>query len=155
MRRSLCSILTLIVLSLVAATPARAQVVTAPTRAEFQHPDADYAVTGTYHLDFYQCASLTPAGLCQGRAAVPFSSGADIPKAAVTGNATLRTANFSGGAVPGVLQSMPIGVAFVSTVIAVGDGTIGGQGQSAPSVDSNAFFARGRTPASPTATAVR
>lgn len=141
--------------SIGAATPAFAQTVIGPTRILFVHPDAELAVTGAYHVDFFQCASVSSTGACVSQAASPFQ-GADVMKAAVV---TLSPPDASGAnrqiamnaaPVSGVLGSMPAGVPFVGTLQAVGDPNAGGTGASARSAASNPFFAAGKTPASPT-----
>ena len=68
---------------LLAAVPASAQVVVAPASMTFTHAAADFNVTASYRLEFFQCSSLN-AGACVGRAATPFQAGASVPKSAVT-----------------------------------------------------------------------
>lgn len=140
---------------------AQAQVVVGPSSAVFSHPDDQYAITATYHLDFYQCASVTvdaanPQGICIGQAAAPFQSGADVPKSAVTGDAQNRTVNLRTSSANGVLTAMPVGVGFVTKIKAVADATIAGvAGTSAPSPESNPFFSQARTPAAPGNASIR
>jgi len=134
---------------------ASAQVTIAPTQASFVHADVDFNATAAYRLDFYACTSVTQAGLCVGRSSTPFQTAGQVLKSAVSGSATARTFPMS-ALTPAVLPSMPIGVAFVSTIIAIGDTAVPGVvGNSPPSADSNAFFAQGRTPASPAALSIR
>jgi hypothetical protein len=72
------------------ATMLQAQVVTSPSGLTFLHPDTDFAVTASYRLEFFQCASLV-AGVCQGRAASPFQTVTSIPKTIVTGTSAPDT----------------------------------------------------------------
>ncbi len=131
------------------ANVVQAQVVTAPTSLTFPHPDTEYAITLRYHFDFFQCASVSLAGACVGRAATPFQAGFDVPKTQVTGAATTRTINLTIPPPSTFLASMPGGTAFVAAVLAVGDPATGGTGSSARSGDSAPFFTQGRVPAVP------
>lgn len=153
-------ILTLVLLALPLAS--HAQVIIAPTAATFSHPDAEFAVTGSYRLEFYQCNSVTPPdatnpnGTCVGRAAAPFQTATDVPKSAVTGNASARSFSLTTAPVNGVLSSMPAGVGFVSAIRAVADPAIPGvAGVSASAGDSNPFFSSARTPAVPGRASIR
>lgn len=148
--------LALFTLSVLAvATVARAQAVIAPSKLLFKSTDADLGLTAAYHVDFYQCASVSSDGACVGQAASPFQ-GADVAKAAVvtlsppdTSGANRQIA-MSAAPVSGVLAAMPAGVPFVGTLVAVSDPNAGGVGVSTRSAPSNPFFAQGKTPASPT-----
>lgn len=135
---------------------AEAQIVTAPTDATFAHPDADFAITSGYRMEFFQCSSVTPGPppVCVGRASQPFQTTGTVPKTLVTGPATAR--HFLFADVQGApLASLPVAFGFVSALVAVGDTSAGGSGESQRSGDSNPFFARGRNPATPTGLTVR
>jgi hypothetical protein len=142
------------------AGSASAQTVIGPTKLEFTHSDADLTLTGTYHLDFFQCASITPAvppatqPTCNGQATTP-SQSSDVPKASVTtlsppDGAANRSISLTAPPANGNLAALPAGVPFVSTIIAVADPNVGGSGQSPRSAASNPFFSAGKTPAQPT-----
>lgn len=150
------NVLVAVGLAVLVPTLAAAQVVVGPSTALFSHSDEQYAITATYHFDFYQCASVTvdatnPQGVCVGKAASPFQAGADVAKASVAGSAANRSVNLRTVATTnGVLMAMPIGVGFVTAVTAIADTTIPGvAGSSPPSTDSNPFFGQARTPAAP------
>lgn len=145
---------TLAIAFLLFALPASAQVVISPTGVTFTHTATDFAVTASYREEFFQCGSLT-GGVCTGRAAAPFQTGTLIPKAAVTGTAPTRNFLFSSIPVGSPLPSLPAGVPFVTTLVAIGDPNVGGVGESGRSSDSSPFFAQGRTPAAPTNVAVQ
>jgi len=136
------------------AVPATAQVVIAPTGTTFNHPTTEFNRTASYREEFFQCASVT-AGVCTGRAAAPFQTGVLIPKAAITGTAPSRTFLFTSIPSGNPLPSLPAGVGFVATIVAIGDPNAGATGESARSGDSNPFFAQGTTPASPTSVVVQ
>lgn len=138
----------LLVAFLMSAVYAEAQVVVAPTGVTFTHSATEFNRTASYREEFFQCTSVT-AGVCTGRAAAPFQTGVLIPKAAVTGTAP-RAFLFSSIPAGSPLPSLPAGVGFVSTLVAIGDPNAGATGESARSGDSNPFFAQGVTPASPT-----
>lgn len=123
-----------------------------PNALTFQHPDADFAITTGYTIEYYRCGSLSTAGLCVGRATAAFQVGNTIPKAAVTGVANARTIDLSK---LNVFTSLPAGVPFVMALTAVGDKNAGATGDSGRSLDSNAFFALGRNPAIPDSLVVR
>lgn len=140
-------------LALAWSLPAAAQLAVNPTSVNFSHPPADYDITASYHVDFFQCASIGTGGTCIGRAATPFQSGADVPKAQVTSAVNERVISLQTPPAVGVLTAMPTGVAFVIAISAIGDPATGSTGTSARSPDTpTAFIARGRVPAAPTAT---
>lgn len=136
---------------------AAAQTVVAPTAAIFDHPDAEFAITSGYRVEFFRCNSVSPGppAVCVGRAAAPFTTGAIVPKASITGTAAARRINLLAAPVSGVLASMPTGVGFVGTLVALGDLSAGGFGESGRTADSNPFYASGRTPASPTGVVIQ
>jgi hypothetical protein len=136
------------------ARPSQAQVVTAPTGASFLYTDAQLAQVTSFVVEDFQCASLS-GGICTGQAAAPFQTGVTIPKANVTtlspadsfGNN--RAISFAAAPGSGILTSLPAGVPFVTTILAIGDPTTGTTGQSPRSAASNPFFATGVLPAVP------
>lgn len=126
-----------------------AQSVVAPSTATFTHSDADLGITATYQVALFQCATVTTAGTCTGKAAAPFTT-ISVPKAVVTGTAAARVINLKAAPATGTLTGLPAGVGFVMEVSAVGDTSIPGvAGTSAPSNDSNPLFGSARTPAAP------
>lgn len=136
------------------ARPVSAQVVTGPTSLAFAHADTDFAITASYQLQFFQCASITNS-VCQGQATSPMQS-VTVPKSGVTSfapdsNGDNRSISFTAAPVSGVLPSLPAGVAFVAALIANGDTSAGGAGSSAASAPSNPFYRTGRAPAAPSA----
>jgi hypothetical protein len=154
----LTTVLKTLLFALLLATPAAAQstVVVAPAAATFAHSDADFAITASYHFEFYTCTSVTTAGVCVGQAATPFQAGVDVPKSLVTGTAVARSVDMKAAPTSGVLSSVPLGVGLVATVKAVADTSVPGVGgTSAASNISNAFFAQARTPVAPGSLAVR
>jgi hypothetical protein len=141
----------LLALALLAvAIPASAQVVTKPTAASFTQSDAEFAASLGYHLDFYQCASVT-AGACVGQATAPFQQGVDVPKALVTTivpvapDTNNRSFSFLVAPANQILSAAPAGIGFVVTLIVNGDPTLG-FGESARSAASNPFFQSGAPP---------
>lgn len=154
------------VLALLVAVPmaAAAQVVVNPQAANYISADADHAITATIHVDYFQCASVTAAAACVGKAAAPFQAGTDVAKSAITSagvvtcptgmpagsTCTTHVISLTTAPASGVLASMPSGIGFVADLKAVGDTTILGVAGTSPySTDSNPFFARARTPAAP------
>ena len=140
------------------ARPAAAQVLIGPSTVLFTHADADFALTASYQVDFFQCASLS-SGACQGQAVAPIQSIA-VPKASVTSftadaNGNNRSINLKAAPVSSVLPSLPAGVPFVLALAAVGDPNAGAVGTSADSGPSGPFFAAGKVPAVPTAARVK
>lgn len=120
----------------------------APTQMSFTATDADVAATLSYHLDFFQCTSIT-AGAGVGCAAAPFQTGVDISKAGMTTAGTTRTLSLTAAPANGLLAATPAGIPFVGTLIANGDPQLGAV-NSPRSSASNAFFGRARILAAPT-----
>jgi hypothetical protein len=133
---------------------AEAQAVTAPTKASFTYTDVQMSLVSGFTVEDFQCASLN-AGVCVGQAAQPFQTGASIPKANVTLLATPdsfgnnRQIDLTAAPGNGILASLPAGVPFVSTILGVGDPTVGVIGNSPRSAASNPFFATAGQPAAP------
>jgi len=131
-----------------------AQAVTAPTKASFTYTDVQLSLVSGFTVEDFQCASLS-AGVCVGQAAQPFQTGATIPKANVTLLATPdsfgnnRQIDLTTSPGNGILASLPAGVPFVSTILGVGDPTVGVIGNSPRSAASNPFFATGVPPVAP------
>jgi hypothetical protein len=150
MRRLL--FLALAVLSLFPAL-ASAQAVMAPTTVNFAHDDGGFAVTGSYREEYFMCSSVTVSNgvtTCVGRAAQPFTTVSQVPKSIVTGTANARSFKFADIPAGSPLPAMPVGVPFVTTLVAIGDPVQGGAGESARSTDSNPFYGRGKVPAAVT-----
>jgi F0F1-type ATP synthase membrane subunit c/vacuolar-type H+-ATPase subunit K len=105
--------------------------------ATFDQTDVDFAVTGSYRLNFYQCASVDATGAGVSCAATAFG-GMDIPKAQVsTVQSFSRTVNLHATGL--TLPAFPAGVPFIAKIIANGDpaqGTVA----SGESAASNGFF---------------
>ena len=144
------------------ASSAQAQVPVAPSTATFTYSDAEFAIVDFYHTDFYSCASVTvsvanPTGVCVGRAATPFQSGFDTPKAQITGTSPTRVINLKAAPASGVLASVPNGTGVIAVILSHGDVTVPGIAGvfGPPSNDSNPFFSAARTPAAPGPPVVR
>ncbi len=134
-----------VVLLVLVASGTQAQVVTGPNRAAFAQVAADIPVTLSAQLDFFQCASVSAAGVCVGQATTPFQSGAVIPAAAITtqapdANGNNRTISLTTAPASGLLGAVPVGVPFVATLILNGDPAQGRGGASPRSAASNPFF---------------
>lgn len=146
----LCGVASCLCAARVAAqTPA-----TNPSAVAFAHPDSEFAVTGSYIEEFFQCGSIL-AGACVNQAAAPFQTGVTIPKSGVSTlsppvNGNNRSINLRVAPASGVLASLPSGVGFVTMLSAIGDPAAGGTGSSARSAASNPFFQSAKTPAAPT-----
>lgn len=131
-RMKIRSILFASLAGLAAVAPkASAQVTSAPTTLSFTTPDTDLPKTLGYHVDFFQCGSISPQGLCVNQAGTPFQTGFDVPKAQVTTLSPVdqfgnnRSVSLTTAPASGVLPSLPNGVFFVPTVTATGDPTQG------------------------------
>jgi hypothetical protein len=117
---------TLALLCCLASPGVQAQTVSAPTTAVFAQSDADFALTVSYHVDFYQCASVV-AGACVGASTTPFSTGVTVQQGNVipltppdsAGN-NRQFSLVDHGPVQAFLLTMPVTAAFVGTIQATG-----------------------------------
>lgn len=140
-----------VLLILLAAQSAAAQVITNPNHWSFTQPAADVPVTVSVHLEFFQCASVTTPtpGICNGQAAQPFATTVDVAAASISSG----TADANGNVprtfiLTGAQMAMPVGVPFIATAVAVGD-PLQGLGSSPRSAASNPFFGGVRPLAAP------
>lgn len=137
-----------------------AQTVSAPTQILFDHSDTDMGMTVGYRVEFFQCATITtptPPGVpvCNGRATAPFQVGTVVAKSGITTTTIpTRVINLLTPPMNGALAVMPIGVGFVSNVIAVADAGQGLTGE-VRSNDSNPFYPKLKILAPPTNVQVR
>src|SRR5262245_26766573 len=127
MRRLAVTVLVMMCPMLFEVQSANAQVVTGPSNAVFDHPDADFNVTASYTINYYQCTSVnTSTGAGVGCGSAPFSSGS-VPKANVTTTTSpTRSINLKAAPANGPINAMPAGVPFISKILAVGDPNAGG-----------------------------
>jgi hypothetical protein len=151
----------LLVACLVRAVSAQAQIVIAPTGANFTATAADFANTLSYQFDLFACTSVTagPPALCVGQSATAFGTGIVVPVASVVplvppdafGNNYTFPLNVA--PVLAFLQSTPAGVGYVATIIANGNPATGSL-NSPRSAASNPF-SPGRSLAGVTTVRVR
>lgn len=144
--RSVPGAMKVLLLVVACAAPVAAQTapVVSPTTSSFTQPSNEIQATLSIHLDVFACGSIA-AGACINQSATPVGAGVDVPAASVTTLATpdsfgnTRSVAINAAPVSAFLATLNPGVAYVATVQAIGDATLG-NGTSPRSAASNPFF---------------